>query len=266
MSRFNPSDASHLSIEMSFVSAYQILPIMFSFLELSEKMKKFTYAFLSIVAVLTLSSGVNAQLVIDSFNSGTAQPQFGAGLSTGTTTASDILGGQRTDTIFVPNLADGLNPFFGLLNFTDGNFALSQGSNDEVLGALEYDSLNGLDLTGGGAFQSFQLNFTSTDTFIPVTDVLQLSVTSGGTTVFQDVVIPSQDSLGPVTVDFSDFEAEGADLTSVDSVAIGFNFSDNPGRDFQLGSFLAVSAVPEPGSLTIISLAASAMLLRRRRK
>ena len=232
---------------------------MSSFLELFDKMKKITFTFLTFFLVLGFSSGVEAQLVIDDFNSGTTTSQRGVGAAS--SAAAGLLGGERIQSLEVPSLSG--DEFFGALGFTGGNLFLVQGSEDEVVGGLLYDSLNGIDLTGGGAYGGFRLDFTSVDSQISISDVLDLSVTSGDTTVSHNVTIPGQDSLGQVLVLFEDFE--GVDFSSVDSVALDFDFTDNPGRDFQLGSFIAV-AVPEPSSLSVLSLAVSAMFLRRRRR
>jgi len=198
-------------------------------------MKKITSILACFFVSLTLSSGVDAQLIIDDFDSGTTTSLVGVGMASTPTNSFDILGGQRIHSLEVPNLSG--SEFFGAVGFTGGNLFVSQGSLDEVVAGLEYDLLNGIDLTNGGVFQSFQLDFTSLDSQVPLTDVLQISVTSGGTTASQNVTIPDLNSSGLVQVDLADFN--GVDLTSVDS---------------------------EPGSLTVLSLAASAMLLRRRRK
>jgi len=222
-------------------------------------MKKIITALFSCFVTLFLFGGVEAQLVIDDFNSGNPTTQIGAGNSSSTTTAADILGGQRTDSVVVPTLSGA--EFFGSLGFSNGNLLVSQGSQDQIVGGLQY-SLGGVDLTGGGTLQNFALDFTSLDSAVPLTDVLELSVTSGGTTVSRGVTIPDQNSLGEVLVDLATFG--GVDLTSVDSVELEFDFANNPGRDFQLGSF-AVTSVPEPGSLSILLFTASGLLLRRRR-
>ena len=224
-------------------------------------MKKITSALLSFFVVLALSIGAEAQLVIDDFNSGTTTAQLGAGTSSSPNASVGILGGNRIDSVVVPNLSGA--EFFGSLGFNNGNLILSQGSQDEIIGGIEYNGLNGTDLTGGGAFQNFLLDFTSLDSPDPLPGVLQLSVTSDGVTQSQNITIPDQNSSTEVSVNFSNFG--DVDLAAVDSVALQFDFTGNPGRDLQLGSF-GVSAVPEPGSLTFLSCAVTAMLLRRRRK
>ena len=197
----------------------------------------------------------------DSFNSGQTTFQFGAGVSTTPTTGGSILGGQRVDSVVVPSLSG--SEFFGTLGF-NGDLVLSQGSSDEIIAGLNYNSLGGTDLTNGGIYQNFLLDFTSLDdSTVPLTNVLNLSVSSGGTTVSQNVTIPDQNSATEVLVNFSNFS--NVDLTAVDSVELEFDFTGNPGRDLQLGSF-SVTSVPEPGSLVVLSCALSAMLLRRRRR
>ena len=224
-------------------------------------MKKIISALLSFFVVLVFSNGAQAQLVIDDFNSGTVTSQIGAGSSFSPTIATDILGGQRLNFIGVPNLSGA--EFFGTVGFNNGNLVISQGSLDEIVGGVQYSGLNGTDLTGGGAFSSFFFDFTSLDSPVPLTDVLELSVTSGGTTVSHNVTIPDQNSATQVAVGFNNFN--NVDFTSVDLVELEFDFTGNPGRDLQLGS-LSVTGVPEPGSLTFLSCAVTAMLLRRRRK
>ena len=223
-------------------------------------MKKIILALFSFVVVLVLSNSAQSQLIIDDFDSGGITSQVGAGVASSPTTASDILGGQRIELLEVPNLSGA--EFFGALGFSNGNLVVTQGSLDEITGGLQYNSLGGADLTGGGTFKNFALDFTSLDSPVPLTDVLQLTVTSGGAAVTHNVTIPDQNSATEVLVDLVNFNT--VDLTSVDSIELGFDFSNTPGRDFQLGTF-SVTSVPEPGSLAVLSIAVSAMLLRRRR-
>ena len=224
-------------------------------------MKKIIFALVSFVVVLVLSKNAESQLIIDDFDNGGITSQIDAGVASSSTSDTNILGGQRIESLEVPTLPMG-GEFFGAVGFGNGNFVVTQGSLDQIRGGLQYNFLGGTDLTGGGTFRNFALDFTSLDSDDPLTDVLQLSVTSGGTTATHNVTIPDQNSATEILVDLSNFN--NVDLTSVDSIELGFDFSNNPGRDFQLGTF-SVTSVPEPGSLAVLSIAVSAMLLRRRR-
>ena len=220
----------------------------------------------TLFSLVVFSSTATAQIVIDDFTDGSAIAQFTVGATVSqTTTGAGILGSQRVDTLTVPAVP---MAFMGLVGFNvNGDLSVGQGPSDEISGSLVYDALAGFDLTGGGTLNAFQLNFTSSDSSIlPIVGSLTLSATSGGTTASQLVDIPPFAVLPapavPVVVQFADFS--GLDFSSVDSVSLSFDFADNPGTDFSLASFEAVEAVPEPGSLALLSMA-SLVLLRRRR-
>ncbi len=206
---------------------------------------------------------LQAQIVIDDFN----QPvptltQLYVGTSTQTITDAGILGGTRDDSLSVVPVDSG-NEFIGFLGFGSGNLTLSQGSEDEVVGSLVYDNFNGIDLTSAGLNSLFSLDFFSSDAPTTLSDTLSISVTSGSDTVTRFVDVPSSSNLGESTVEFADFAA--VDLTSVDSITLGFDFASSPGRDFAISSFAAISAVPEPSSVAFCCLVAAGVLVRRRR-
>ena len=215
---------------------------------------------ITLFSLLMFSSVAGAQIVVDDFSSGGPLAQFGSGTNTQTTAGPGIIGGTRIDTLEVPNI---VGAFMGILGF-DGNFEVGQGSMDEIAGSLFYNSLGGVDLTDGGTLNAFQLDFVSSDDDLnSIDNSLELSVTSNGVTSSQFISIPANNSLPtPTFVDFVDFG--GVDFTAVDALELAFDFASNPGTDFALASIEAVNAIPEPGSLAVLSLG-SLVLLRRRR-
>ena len=226
-------------------------------------MIKNTNVLVALFSLLVFSSVVSAQIVIDDFSDGDDVVVFAPDTTASQTTSGPgILGGQREDTI---NLPAGMNSFMGILGFggPNGIFEIGQGSLDEISGGLVYNALGPTDLTDGGALNAFELAFTGTDQPTPILNALEISVTSGGTTVSQPITVPgSGDLTAPVVVDFFDFV--GINFGVVDSLSLNFDTAGNAGRDFQLDSFTAIDAVPEPGSLALLSMA-SLILLRRRR-
>lgn len=233
-------------------------------------MRKNTNSLIAFFVLLVFSSAANAEILIDDFDSGASLSQvFLAGLAPApvgpeTTISPEILGGQRIHTLNVPPVP---NAFSGLAAFNvggDSNFAITQGSEDQLVTTLFYGSLGGIDLTDGGDLNFFELNFQNTDSNLPIEDVLELTVVdSAGASVTQSITIPPNPAVDPLSqptlVGFSGFA--GADLTSVESLTLTFDFAADPGGDLELGSF---SAVPEPGSLALLSMG-SLILLRRRR-
>ena len=224
-----------------------------------------TKLLVTLFSLLMFSTVVNAQIVVDDFSSGGPLAQFGSGTNTQTTVGPGIIGGTRIDTLEVPNI---VGAFMGILGF-DGNFEVGQGSMDEIAGSLFYNSLGGVDLTDGGTLNAFQLDFVSSDDDLnSIDNSLELSVTSNGVTSSQFISIPANNSLTndadepPTFVDFVDFG--GVDFTAVDALELAFDFASNPGTDFALAGIEAVNAIPEPGSLAVLSLG-SLVLLRRRR-
>ena len=210
----------------------------------------------ALFALFVFSSAANAQIVIDEFDVGNDLEVFGLGMDMDQTVDSSILGGTRDESLTVVQPAVG-NAVLGTFGF-DGDFTIAQGSSDQIQGSLTY-SLAGADLTGGGSLDAFFLDITSSDG-ITISDVLQISVgDSNGVNAIQSVTLPAVAQ--PVLVGFSGFGA--LDFTSVDSLALEFDFANAPGGDFSIGSFQAV-AIPEPGSLCLLSMT-SLVLLRRRR-
>ena len=234
-------------------------------------MRKNTNSLIAFFVLLVFSSAANAEILIDDFDSGASLSQvFLAGLVPApvgpeTTISPEILGGQRIHTLNVPPVP---NAFSGLAAFNvggDSNFSITQGSEDQLVTTLFYGSLGGIDLTDGGDLNSFELNFQSNDSdLLPIEDVLELTVVdSAGAIVTQSITIPPNPAVDPLSqptvVGFSEFA--GANFTSVESLTLTFDFAADPGGDLELGSF---SAVPEPGSLALLSMG-SLILLRRRR-
>ena len=233
-------------------------------------MRKNTNFLITLFALLVFSSAANAEILIDDFDTGASLSQFFIGgltpapVGPETTISPDILGGQRIHTLNVPPVP---NAFSGLAAFNvggDSNFSITQGSEDQLVTTLFYDSLGGVDLTDGGDLNSFELNFQSTDSVLPIEDVLELTVVdSAGASVTQSITIPPNPAVDPLSqptvVGFSQFA--GANFTSVESLTLTFDFAADLGGDLELGSF---SAVPEPGSLALLSMG-SLILLRRRR-
>ena len=233
-------------------------------------MRKNTNFLITLFALLVFSSAANAEILIDDFDTGASLSQsFIGGLTPApvgpeTTISPDILGGQRIHTLNVPPVP---NAFNGVAAFNvggDSNFSITQGSEDQLVTTLFYDSLGGVDLTDGGDLNSFELNFQSTDSVLPIEDVLELTVVdSAGASVTQSITIPPNPAVDPLSqptvVGFSQFA--GANFTSVESLTLTFDFAADLGGDLELGSF---SAVPEPGSLALLSMG-SLILLRRRR-
>jgi len=214
---------------------------------------------MTLLAIFMFSSAANAQLIIDDFDTGETLFQLGVGDLTQTTAAAEILGAQRIDSISVPAVPGAGN---GVLGFNNSNLSVGQGSSDQVVGSVFYDALAGFDLTDGGTLGAFLLDITSSDdNALPINDVLEISVGANGTTTSQSVTIPA--IAQPVFVNFSEFT--GVDFTSVDSLAIGFDFANDPGGDFTIGSFEVVGAVPEPSSLCLLSMASLVFVGRRRR-
>ena len=209
------------------------------------------------------TSLLSAQIVIDDFNQSVSTlTQILPGTSTQTIADAGIFGGTRDDSLSVVPVASG-NEFIGFLGFSNGNLTLSQGSEDEVFGALVYDDFTAVDLTSAGQNSVFSVDFISSDATTPLTNTLSISVTSGSSTATSFVQVPTVNNVGEVTLNFSNFA--GIDFTSVDSVELGFDFSSAPGRDIAINSFAVASAVPEPSSAAIFCLVASGLLIRRRR-
>ena len=143
---------------------------------------------------------------------------------------------------------------------------VAQGSQDQINGGVVYNSFGTIDFTDGGVNDAFELGFLSSDINAPLTNVVSLEVSSGGTSFSQFVTVPANSTLPQnVFVDFATFAAAGVDLTAVDSIALNFDFAGNPGRDFEIGLFSATSsAVPEPtGALLAIGMLA--LVYRRKR-
>ena len=218
---------------------------------------------LAFLVVGLSTSLLSAQVVIDDFNqSGVTLSQVLVGTATQTVADAGILGGARDDSLSVVPVDSG-NEFIGFLGFANGNLTLSQGAEDEVAGALVYDNLNGVDLTASGTNTQFLVDFFSSDAPTTLSNILSISVTSGSNTATSFIDVPSASNLGDSTIDFANFA--GVDFTSVDSIALEFDFASSPGRDFAINTFSVASAVPEPSSAVVCCLVAAGMLVRRRR-
>ncbi len=215
------------------------------------------YSLVFAFAVLAAST-VHADIIIDTFDAGNDIFRTTVGTSTQGTSATSILGGQRDDTLTLVDLGgDERNGFMGF----GGRLAISQGSQDEITGSLVYDNFTSFDFTEGGVSNQFALDFVSSDSSFPISDVLSITATSGSNTDTQFVTIPANSNLGVATVDFASFT--GVDFTQLDSVSIEYDFATAPGRDFEIDTF---SAIPEPTSVALLGLGGLGLMLRRRRK
>lgn len=222
---------------------------------------KFTSIFAVLFAVLIVPAATQAEIVIDSYTAGTTLTQFGLGTASQTTIDGSILGGERDESITVTD--QGGSEFFGILGFT-GDLDVAQGSLDQVIGSVLYDNFGTLDLTQGGMNDSFELGFLSSDIDASITDVISVTVTSGTSTATRFVSVPPSSVLPKdVFVKFASFT--GVDLTAVDAVELGFDFSSQPGRDFELGSFSVTHSIPEPATGFLALVGMLALIGRRRR-
>ncbi len=217
-------------------------------------MKIFSLTFLLFAFTASILS---AQTIIDDFSDGVPLIQLGMGTNLQTTLGGGILGGERDESLTV-----GIGGTIGTLAANNGNLIVQQGAADQISGSIVYDNFSGVDLTSSGFSSLFALDFVSSDASTPLTDVLSISVTSGGTTANNFVTVPDSSSLGVATVDFASFT--GIDFTSVDAISLNFDFATAPGRDFFINSF-STTAVPEPSSAVLCGLAVGGFLTRRRR-
>ena len=218
------------------------------------------FSTLLVVALAMPAATLKADIVIDDFSAGGFFQQASPGTNTQTVMDGSILGGTRSDTLTVPSQPGAL---FGLINYS-GILALSQGSADEITGSLSYPSLSGLDLTGGGSNDAFGFAFISSDSPIPVGDVLSLNVTDDDSSANVTFAVPASADLPAETLLlFSEFA--GIDFTNVQSVELSFDFTGHAGRDFTLDFFGATNAIPEPTTAGLAVLAALGLVVRRRR-
>ena len=217
----------------------------------------------ALFASISISPNVNAAITIDDYTAGNTLSQFGVGTKNSMTVDVSILGNQRMETLTVTAQAG--NEFFGAMGFT-GEMDVAQGSSDQIIGGVSYSNFGTLDLTEGGINDVFELGFISSDIDAALTDVVSITVTSGASMATRQITVPANSSLPQdLLVSFSHFA--GVDMTAVDSVSLDFDFTGNPGRDFELGLFSArSSAVPEPAALLIMGLGLFAFIgLQRRR-
>lgn len=217
-------------------------------------------------AVIVTSSSIHAAIIIDDYSAGDPMAQFGAGTTPDSTNdPGSILGDTRDASITVRDLG-GVEDH-GTLTFTD-DVSIGQGSEDQIKGALTYDGFSNYDMSQGGANTRFLLTVVSSDSAVPLTEVVSLTVVSGGNVDKEFITIPSAAELagGPKSV-YLDFDAfETVDFESLDSIILAFDFENHPGRDVKLAIFGATSSVPEPSGGVLLSVMGLLALLRHRRR
>lgn len=221
---------------------------------------KFTPILTGLLALALMMPGVaSADITIDNYSAGSILAQFGAGTNSKQTNDGSILGGQRDETVTVVNP----NGFFGTIGF-GSQMSIAQGTSDQINGSLTYNNFGTIDLTSGGNSR-FSLNVLSSDLNQAIPGVLSITAATAGSTATQALTVPASSGL-PQTIhaNFSDFA--GIDFSQVTSLSLNFDFQDAPGRDISVGSFSATSAVPEPGSLTLLAGLAMIGIARRRRR
>ena len=215
-----------------------------------------------LVGVFALGATVHAGVVDDfmtgSYNSGA----FSAGTVSNWSTAASAVGGIRYTSVTITN-----NPLGGdakcRVITTPGVLEVSTDTEVDVNFTLGYGFANSsttpasnqlnLNLT---SLPIFNLEFLTNDQSQPVTVTLY---TNGGTNSFSRSINVLAGTTTPSTYQF-DFSTNAASLGDVDGIKIFFDPA--PGGDFALSG---IHTVPEPMSLTALSLGAL-VLVRRRKK
>jgi hypothetical protein len=232
---------------------------------------------LATLLALGAASAANASaLVLDTFDYVPAiNLEVNSGMTSDTQTALDINalnGDVKYDLTYISGSLDG-----AAVSFDDSGDGVLSFSNDaSVLSSLSlnYSSYDGtptgpLDLTGGGAFESFYYNVLSSDLGFTV----DISVGSGNTgSGSTDISVSSGvstaiSSLTSVVLDFSSFTTAlgaGADFANVDFVNIVIT-GTTPAVDLIITEF-GVTNVPEPTTVAIFGLALVGFAFNSKRK